>query len=353
MLNESSNPKNYIPDEQVMDRACSCSLGSDYLEFKRHMFGEVLLLKEVISNKTKSVSEDNCGGTVNCEQNYIRSLQERIYSLERQLEQKQSIIEKLLDVNEIRDRSHNRYEMPMGEEPPQHRHTSTQKSKESWNLEHPEVDLKKGKQKSFGIACTTAPDNRQHKKTKNKKKVKESRNSTVDRHHDDMATVNKKIKITIVGDSQLRFLNTEKMSNSHHTVSKDFKPGMKIREAIQTTGKNDSDVIIIHASTNNVSKTSPEELSEEIMATLDKIQENNPRAKIVYSAAFRRKDSHELNAKICQVNKILSEEIPAHGFDIIPNENILFSNLSNDGLHLNEGGVRKFAGNLIPFIKYY
>jgi len=83
------------------------------------------------------------------------------------------------------------------------------KSKESWNLEHPEVDLKKGKQKSFGKACTTAPDNRQHKKTKNKEKVKESINSTVDRNHDDMATVNKKIKITIVGDSQLRFLNTE------------------------------------------------------------------------------------------------------------------------------------------------
>ena len=66
------------------------------------------------------------------------------------------------------------------------------------------------------------------------------------------------------------------MPNSHHTVNKDFKPGMKIREAIQKTGNNDSDVIIIHTSTNNVSKTSPEELSEEIMATLDKIQENNP-----------------------------------------------------------------------------
>ena len=119
-----------------------------------------------------------------------------------------------------------------------------------------------------------------------------------------MATVHKKMKITIVGDSQLKFLNTEKMSNSHHTVNKEFKPGIKIREALQKTGKNDSDVTITYASINNVFKTSPEELSKEILATLDKIQENNPRAKIVYSAAFRRKDSHELNAKICQVNKL-------------------------------------------------
>ena len=73
------------------------------------------------------------------------------------------------------------------------------------------------------------------------------------------------------------------MSNDHHAVNKEFKPGMKIREAIQKTGKNDSDVIIIHASTNNVSKMSPEELSKEILATLAKIQENNPRAKIAYS----------------------------------------------------------------------
>ena len=217
LLNESFNPKTYIPDEQEMNRACSCSLGSDYLEFKRHMFGEVLSLKELIANKTKSVSEDNCGGAINCEQNYIRSLQKRIYSLERKLEQKQSIIEKLLDVNEIRDRSHNRYEIPMGEEPPQHRHTSTQKSKESWNVEHPEVDLKKGKQKSFGKACTTVPDNRQHKRTKNKKKVKESINSTFDSNHDDMATVNRKIKITFVGDSLLRFLNRKDAEQSPHS----------------------------------------------------------------------------------------------------------------------------------------
>ena len=71
-------------------------------------------------------------------------------------------------------------------------------------MEHPEVDLKKGKQKSFGKACTTVPDNRLHKKTKNKKKVKESINSSIDRNDDDMATVNKKIKITIVGNSQFQ-----------------------------------------------------------------------------------------------------------------------------------------------------
>ena len=128
---------------------------------------------------------------------------------------------------------------------------------------------------------------------------------------------------------------------------------MKIREAIQKTGQNDSNVIIIRASTNTVWKTRPEELSKEVLETLEKIHKSNPCTKMAYSAAFRRKDSHGLNTKICQVNKNLSEEILMHDFDIILNENILFNNLKNEGLHLNEGGVRKFAGNLIQFIKYF
>ena len=90
----------------------------------------------------------------------------------------------------------------------------------------------------------------------------------------------KKIKITIAGASQLRFLNTEKMSNDHRTVIKESRQGMKIRKAIQKIEKNDSDVIIVDASGNNISKTSPDELSKEILATLDKIQENNLHVKI-------------------------------------------------------------------------
>ena len=91
---------------------------------------------------------------------------------------------------------------------------------------------------------------------------------------------------------------------------------------------------------------------KDVLDTLNEIQQNNPQSKIAYSAVFRRKDSHELNAKVTQLNSLLAEELPLHGFDIIDNSNILFSNLKQDGLHLNSGGVRKFAGNLIKFSKY-
>ena len=157
----------------------------------------------------------------------------------------------------------------------------------------------------------------------------------------------KQMKILIVGNSQLRELKTEQMSNDHHTVEKQFQPGMKIKEAVRKAGKAGSDVIIVHAATNNVSKMTAQEISKGVLETLNKIQQNNPQSKIAFSAVFRRKDSHKLNAKVTQLNKLLAEELPIHGFDIIDNSNILFSNLKQDGLHLNTGGVRKFAGNLI------
>ena len=52
------------------------------------------------------------------------------------------------------------------------------------------------------------------------------------------------------------------------------------------------------------------------------------------------------------MNELLAEELALNGIDYIDNSNILFSNLWHDGLHVNEGGVRKLSGNMIKFMKY-
>ena len=59
LLTGSPNRIDTTPNEQDMGQTSNCSLGSDYLEFKRHMFTEILSLKERINNKEKSVSEEN------------------------------------------------------------------------------------------------------------------------------------------------------------------------------------------------------------------------------------------------------------------------------------------------------
>lgn len=124
------------------------------------------------------------------------------------------------------------------------------------------------------------------------------------------------------------------------------------KRSCKKTGKSDSDVIIVHAGTNNIDSTSPQELCNVTMDALGEIQKNNPKAKIAFSAVLKRKDSLDLNAKVTELNKLLVEKLPLNGFDMIENDNILFSNLKSGGLHLNEGGVRKFAGNINKFIKY-
>ena len=59
-----------------------------------------------------------------------------------------------------------------------------------------------------------------------------------------------------------------------------------------------------------------------------------------------------LENKVKKVNKLLADELALNGLDMNDNSNIMFSNLRDDGLHINDGGIRKFSGNISSFIKY-
>ena len=142
------------------------------------------------------------------------------------------------------------------------------------------------------------------------------------------------------------------MENEHNSVETRFKPGMKVKKAVKQTGKVESDVIIIQAANNNVSSTILQESCKETTEVLREIQKNNPKAKICLSAAFGRKDSNELNAKVFKLHKLLAETLPLNGIDIIENNSILFSKWKSDSLHLNNGKIRIYVSNLNKFIKY-
>ena len=71
-----------------------------------------------------------------------------------------------------------------------------------------------------------------------------------------------------------------------------------------------------------------------------------------YSSIFKRNDDKSLNIKGKKVNELLEEKLSIRGMDIINNNNVLYSNLWQDGLHLNDGGVRKYSANLSKFARY-
>ena len=122
--------------------------------------------------------------------------------------------------------------------------------------------------------------------TRNKTNNKSTNKTGKYQHPSELNTEEKKFKVLIVGDSQLRRVDESKLSNSRRDVEKRFQPGMRIGQAIDKAGKSNSDVIIVHAATNNVASSTPQKLCEETVRTLKQIQANNPKAKVVYSSIF-------------------------------------------------------------------
>ena len=68
---------------------------------------------------------------------------------------------------------------------------------------------------------------------------------------------NKRTKVTVVGDSQLLRLDENKLCNQNREVKIQGKSGMRLNPVAKSTGKTDSDVIIVHVGTNNLKTSSP------------------------------------------------------------------------------------------------
>ena len=167
------------------------------------------------------------------------------------------------------------------------------------------------------------------------------------------------IHICMVGDSQLRRMDADKMSNNHHEVVLNAKSGMKVEEAanhVDSEADSEADVIIMHAGTNNLRDSTPEEVAEKVIKTFKKIKQKNPKAQLAYSSIFRRKGNaaaNGMNVKVFQTNKILKEELMLQGIDFIDNDNILYGNICDDGLHINQGGAKRFARNVKKYVEYW
>ena len=149
--------------------------------------------------------------------------------------------------------------------------------------------------------------------------------------------------MVVIGDSQLRNLDGNKLTNEHHTFQVISDPGARIAKMKGKQIDADTDVILIHAGTSNVKSTEPEALADEVLETMKHIQEKHKKAQLVFSSIFRCKDNHQLNAKVSKTNELLKQTLLLNGFNYFDNDNILFSNLAKDGLHINEGGMRKLA----------
>ena len=76
------------------------------------------------------------------------------------------------------------------------------------------------------------------------------------------------------------------------------------------------------------------------------------KAQVAFSGIIKRKDDLELNAKAIKTNEVIVEKLMYSGFDFIDNNQIKYGYLARDGLHINDGGVRKLAANFSHYVRY-
>ena len=155
--------------------------------------------------------------------------------------------------------------------------------------------------------------------------------------------------------TQLLRFDSDKMSNKHHEVVLNAKSWMRVEEAANHVDPG-AHVIIMHAGTNNLRESTPEQVAEKVMKTFKNIKKRNPKAQLSYSSIFRRKGTAAasgMNVKAFQTNKILKEELMLLGIDFIDNDNILYGNICQDGIHVNQGGAKGFARIVRIYVEYW
>ena len=108
----------------------------------------------------------------------------------------------------------------------------------------------------------------------------------------------KKVKVLIVGNSQLRRIDDSKLSNDHRDIEINYKPSTKIKQAVSKVGKSDKEIIIVHAATNDVKSSTPKQLYKDVIDILNQIQAKNPTSRIAFSSVTRRKDDQTINTKV-------------------------------------------------------
>ena len=92
-------------------------------------------------------------------------------------------------------------------------------------------------------------------------------------------------KVKIIGDSQLRKINGEKLSRDRHSVRVEAMPGARIAQMNKIHIEKDTNVIVGHAGTCNIIKqTDPDELSDEIVPTLRVVKSRFPNMHINFSS---------------------------------------------------------------------
>jgi lysophospholipase L1-like esterase len=117
--------------------------------------------------------------------------------------------------------------------------------------------------------------------------------------------------------------------------------------------------VFLMIGTNNIERDSVEHIAEAIGLILQKIKADSPQTKVVLFGVLYRNMGHSLNAKIDQLNQLLSKLEDKERVWFVEWGNILGTaqnvrkELFDDTVHLNENGYRTWGILLVDIIRKF
>ena len=160
----------------------------------------------------------------------------------------------------------------------------------------------------------------------------------------------KRQTICILSDSILNRLDEKRLSNENFNVKTQYHGGCTVQcmySHLPWAFQHLPNHIILHVGTNDCSRKTSDEVIKELLNMKICIKKVLPACKIWFSLPTVRTDSSGSNVIIRNLNKKLKKLCDT----LLENSNINEQDLSKKGLHLNERGNKKMAGNIIALIK--
>ena len=158
-----------------------------------------------------------------------------------------------------------------------------------------------------------------------------------------------KKKVFVVGDSITKFLRSDELSTSERSVTVMKHPGCSTEDMtdyIKPIARKKPDTILLHVGTNDLTKGI--NTMKNVRKCVEAIREldNSENIQIGFSSIMHRSDK-DFSKEISELNVKLKKYCLGRGFIYIDNDNVNESCLNNSKLHLNKKGTNLFSKNIL------
>ena len=160
---------------------------------------------------------------------------------------------------------------------------------------------------------------------------------------------NMRKKITVIGDSMVKFLRSDEMSSVNNAVNIMKHPGSTTDDMVdyvRPVTRKKPDVIIMHVGTNDLTKgVNTMSKVRKIVSAIQEV-DSTRNIQLGFSSIVQRADK-DYSKEIKDINTRLKSYCLGKGLIFVDNSNIDESCLNNSKLHLSKKGTQLLSQNIL------